>query len=347
MTEKPSAPLQAALRRIASGESLSGEQATAAFNAVMSGDSTGAQLGALLMGLRVKGETAEELTGAARALRGAMTALVTAGPGDLVDTCGTGGGAMTTFNISTASAILAAGAGVHVAKHGNRSATTRSGSADVLEALGVAIDVPVERMGDVLDRAGIVFMFAPTMHPAMRHVGPARREMAIETLMNLVGPLANPAGAGRQVIGVASPSRLELVAGALRQLGTVHSLVVHGAPGMDEISPIGPTAVLELRGESLTRWTLDPREFGFSGMNADELAGGEPAENAALIEQVLAGGGPPAAEAAVLLNAAGAIYVSGRSATYAAALDAARGALRSGAGSAALDRLRAAAPHSR
>ncbi|HEY2848250.1 MAG TPA: anthranilate phosphoribosyltransferase, partial [Gemmatimonadaceae bacterium] len=250
MTAKPIAPLQAALRLIAHGESLSSDQAVAAFDAVMAGEGTGPQLGALLMGLRVKGETAEELTGAARALRRAMTALVTKNPGELVDTCGTGGGAMTTFNISTASAILAAGAGVRVAKHGNRSATTRSGSADVLEALGVAIDVPVDHMGDVLDRAGIVFMFAPTMHPAMRHVGPARREMAIETLMNLIGPLANPAGAGRQVIGVASPARLELVAGALRQLGTVHSLVLHGAPGMDEISPLGPTEVLELRGES-------------------------------------------------------------------------------------------------
>jgi anthranilate phosphoribosyltransferase len=345
VSEKPSPPLQAALRIVAAGESLSGDQAAAAFNAVMAGEGTGAQLGALLMGLRVKGETPDELTGAARALRSAMTALVSARASELVDTCGTGGGAVTTFNISTASAILAAGAGVRVAKHGNRSATTRSGSADVLEALGVAIDVPVDHMGEVLDRAGIVFMFAPTMHPAMRHVGPARREMAIETLMNLVGPLANPASVGRQVIGVASPGRLELVAGALRQLGTVHSLVVHGAPGMDEISPIGPTAVLELRGESLTRWTLDPAEFGYSGMNGAELAGGEPAENAALIEQVLAGGGPPAAEAAVLLNAAGAIYVSGKAANYAAGLDIARRALRSGAGSAALERLRAAAPH--
>lgn len=345
MTAKPSTPLQFALRCIAGGQSLSAEQAGAAFDAVMAGDGTGPQLGALLMGLRVKGETADELTGAARALRRAMTALVTKAPADLVDTCGTGGGAMTTFNISTASAILAAGAGVRVAKHGNRSATTRSGSADVLEALGVAIDVPVDHMGEVLDRAGIVFMFAPTMHPAMRHVGPARREMAIETLMNLVGPLANPAGAGRQVIGVASPARLELVAGALQRLGTVHSLVLHGAPGMDEISPLGPTQILELRGETITRWSLDPAEYGFAGMNPADLAGGEPSENAALIEAVLAGGGPPAAAAAVLLNAAGAVYVAGKAADYKAALQVARGALNSGAGSAALERLRAAAPH--
>jgi anthranilate phosphoribosyltransferase len=345
VTATTSPPLRAALRRIAAGESLTAQQSTAAFTAVMSGEGTGAQLGALLMGLRVKGETADELAGAALALRSAMTALVTPRPGELVDTCGTGGGAMTTFNISTAAALLAAGAGVRVAKHGNRSYTTRSGSADVIEALGVAIDVPVERMADVLDRAGIVFMFAPTMHPAMRYVGPARREMAIETLMNLVGPLANPAGAGRQVIGVASAGRLDLIAGALQRLGTTHSLVVHGAPGMDEISPLGPTSIIELRTNDVSRWTLDPAAHGFAGMRAGELAGGEPKENAALIERVLAGEGPPAAEAAVLLNAAGAIYVSGSASSYAAALDVARAALKGGEGSRALALLRAAAPH--
>ncbi len=310
----------------------------------MAGDASPAQMAALLMGLRVKGETAGELAAAARALRGAMTALKTSSPSGLVDTCGTGGGAITTFNISTAAALLAAGAGVRVAKHGNRSFTTRSGSADVLEALGVAIDVPVERMAEVLDKAGIVFMFAPTMHPAMRHVGPIRREIAIETLMNLVGPLANPASAGRQVIGVAAAARVELIAGALQLLGTTHSLVVHGAPGMDEISPIGPTAVIELKGAELKRWTLEPAEYGFKGMKAEELAGGEPAENAALIERVLAGSGPPAAEAAVLLNAAGAIYVSGAEPSFERSIEAARAALMSGAGTAALKRLRATAP---
>lgn len=345
MTVKPSPALHVALRRISGGESLSADEAVAAFHAVMAGDATAAQLGALLMGLRVKGETPDELVGAARALRSAMTAMHTERPGELVDTCGTGGGAMITFNISTAAALLAAGAGVRVAKHGNRSSTTRSGSADVLEALGVAIDVPVDHMSAVLDRAGIVFMFAPTMHPAMRHVGPARREMAIETLMNLVGPLANPAGAGRQVIGVATPRRLELIAGALQRLGTIHSLVVHGEPGMDEISPIGPTTIIELCGGELRRWTLDPAVYGFSRLDAAGLAGGEPAENAALIESTLAGAGPPAAEAAVLLNAAGAIYVAGLAPSYGAGLDVARAALRSGAGSAALARLRGAAPH--
>jgi anthranilate phosphoribosyltransferase len=183
------------------------------------------------------------------------------------------------------------------------------------------------------------------MHPAMRHVGPARREIAIETVMNLVGPLANPAGAGRQVIGVATPGRLELIAGALQRLGTTHSLVVHGSPGMDEISPIGPTTVIEIRGDDLSRWTLDPAEYGFTKMTPEELAGGEPSENAALIEAVLSNTGPAAAAAAVLLNAAAAIYVGGSALSYSAALERARAALKGGAGSAALERLRAAAPH--
>ena len=334
--------LQLVLRRLAAGERLDSEGAAAAFRAVMSGEGTPAQMAALLMGLRVRGETATEVAGAARALREAMTRLDVADAAGLVDTCGTGGGALTTFNISTAAALLAAGAGVRIAKHGNRSFTSRSGSADVLEALGVPIDVPVDRMRRVLDDAGIVFMFAPTMHPAMRHVGPVRRELAIQTVMNLVGPLANPAGAGRQVIGVADPARLELIAGALAQLGTVHSLVVHGTAGLDEISPIGPTTVIELRGAGITRWEIDPEQLGFRDIVVDELAGGEPAQNATLIERVLLGKGPRGAEAAVLLNAAAAHYVAGLSRSMSDAITAVGGALRAGKGWDALGRLRGA-----
>jgi anthranilate phosphoribosyltransferase len=334
--------LQQTLKRLAAGETLGGEEAAQAFRAVMSGEGSPAQMAALLMGLRVRGETAVEVAGAARALREAMTRLEHPAPQDLVDTCGTGGGAVGTFNISTAAALLAAGAGVQVAKHGNRSFTSKSGSADVLEALGVPIDVPVARMRAVLDEAGIVFMFAPTMHPAMRHVGPVRREIAIQTVMNLVGPLANPAGAGRQVIGVADPARLELIAGALSDLGTVHSLVVHGAPGMDEVSPLGPTTVIELRGREVKRWTIDPERLGFTGIAAAELAGGEPAQNALVIERVLVGKGPRGAEAAVVLNAAAAIYVSGAAESLAAAVVIAREALEAGKGWDALGRLRRA-----
>jgi anthranilate phosphoribosyltransferase len=334
--------LQKTLRTLAAGGTLTGDEASAAFRAVMSGEGTPAQMAALLMGLRVRGETAAEVAGAARALREAMTRLETADPASLVDTCGTGGGAVGTFNISTAAAILAAGAGVRVAKHGNRSFTSKSGSADVLEALGVPIDVPVPRMARVLDEAGLVFMFAPTMHPAMRHVGPVRREMAIPTVMNLVGPLANPAGAGRQVIGVADLGRLELIAGALHDLGTTHSLVVHGAPGMDEISPLGPTQVIELRGAEVKRWTLDPATHGIGAVDAGDLAGGEPAQNALVIERVLMKQGAPGAEAAVLLNAAAAILVSGKCGTFAEGMTIARATLKDGKGWDALGRLRRA-----
>ena len=337
--------LRSALGLLASGASLSEEQSAAAFGEVMLGDASGVQIAALLMGLRVKGETPSEVAGAARALRRAMTVLDAPDAASLVDTCGTGGGAVATFNISTAAALLVAGAGARVAKHGNRSFTSRSGSADVLEALGVAIDLSVDRMREVLDRAGIVFMFAPTMHPAMRHVGPVRRELAIPTLMNLVGPLANPAAAGRQVIGVADPARHELMARALAALGTGHSLVVHGAPGMDEVSPLGPTVVYECRGHELQRWEIDPDTLGLRTRDAADLAGGEPAENAALIVDVLEGRGRAGARAAVLLNAAAAACVAGLADGMHESLALVRAALDDGAGLAALNRLREAAPH--
>ncbi len=335
-----SGPLHHALVRLSHGESLSRDDAAQAFGAVMRGEGTPAQVAALLMGLRVKGETPEELAGVATALRETMTVLAADAPEALVDTCGTGGGTLTTFNISTAAALLAAGAGVRVAKHGNRSFTSKSGSADVLEALGVRIDVPVQRMRDILDHAGIVFMFAPTMHSAMRHVGPVRRELALQTVMNLVGPLANPAKAGRQVIGVADPNRLGLIGGALQALGTTHSLVVHGAPGMDEVSPLGATTVLELvRGEARS-WTIDPERAGVPLASASDLAGGDPPANARLIEDVLAGRGKSGAVAAVTLNAAAAIYVSGLATEFPEAVAMARDALRAGVGREALEKLR-------
>ena len=337
-----SVTLQKFLKQLVAGETLDAGQAAEAFGAVMSGEGTPAQMAALLMGLRMRGERASEVAGAARALRAAMLRIESADPTALVDTCGTGGGTVGTFNISTAAALLAAGAGVRIAKHGNRSFTSKSGSADVLEALGVPIDVPVARMREVLDDAGIVFMFAPAMHPAMRHVGPVRREMGIQTVMNLIGPLANPAMAGRQVIGVADPTRLELIAGALLELGTVHSLVVHGAPGMDEISPLGPTTIIEIRGPKVTRWTFDPAEVGIAGISAADLLGGEPDQNATVIERVLLGKGTVGAEAAVVLNAGAALYVGGKSTSLAAGVTLAREALHTGRGWDALGRLRSA-----
>src|SRR3954471_15493813 len=237
MSATPAPPLQQAIRQLAMGGSLSELQSREAFGTVMRGEATPAQVAALLVALRVKGETADEVAGAADALRGAMIRLPAERPDLLVDTCGTGGGSIGTFNISTAAALLAAGLGVRVAKHGNRSFTSQCGSADVLEALGVPIEVGTDVMARALREAGIVFMFAPLMHPAMRHVGPVRRELSIPTVMNIVGPLANPAMAGRQVVGVADERRVSLLAGALKELGTRHALVVHGT-GMDEISPL-------------------------------------------------------------------------------------------------------------
>jgi anthranilate phosphoribosyltransferase len=325
------------------GGSLSEAESRAAFGAVMNGDATSAQMAALLVGLRVKGETVDEVAGAADALRGAMVRLPAERPDDLVDTCGTGGGAVGTFNISTAAALLAAGLGVRIAKHGNRSFTSQCGSADVLEALGVPIDVGVDVMERALHEAGIVFMFAPLMHPAMRHVGPVRRELAIPTVMNIIGPLANPASAGRQVVGVADPKRVPLIAGALRTLGTVHALVVHGEPGMDEVSPLGTTHVVEIRDGRSRDWTIDPTRYGFSAGRADELGGGPPAQNAAAVLAVMENRAPVSAVAAVVLNAAAALYVSNGGPTdFGDAIDAARKGLADGAGMRALVRLRKA-----
>jgi anthranilate phosphoribosyltransferase len=334
--------LLASIRKLTSGQHLSAEEAARAFDVIMRGDATASQVAALLVGLRVKGETPDEVAGAARALRRAMVRLPAVDAEGLVDTCGTGGGSFQTFNISTAAALLAAGAGVRIAKHGNRSFTSRSGSADVLEALGVAIEAPLDVMSRSLTDAGIVFMFAPQMHPAMRHVGPVRRELGVPTVMNIVGPLANPAGAGRQVVGVAERARMPLLAGALLALGTRHALVVHGEPGLDELSPLGPTYIIEVRGGEAREWTLDPRELGFRDIAEADLAGGDPRENAATVEAVLAGRGPRGARAAVVLNAAAALYVGGGAPSIAQAVSVATAALQAGEGAAALDRLRRA-----
>ena len=213
-----------------------------------------------------------------------------------------------TFNISTAAAFVVAGAGVRVAKHGNRSFTSRSGSADVLEALGVSVPTPPVEAPRVLDEAGIVFLFAPTFHPAMRHAAPVRRELGVATIMNLLGPLANPAGVTRQVLGVSERERAPLLAEALATLGSRHALVVHGEEGMDEISPLGPSLVWEVRDGSITEWTIEPSAFGIAPGSVDDLAGGEPAENAARIEAVLNGTMRGSARDALLLNAAAALY---------------------------------------
>lgn len=300
------------LSDIAHGHILTVDEAEAAFNEVMAGAASPVQMAALLMGLRARGHAPSEVAGGVRALRRAMVPVVSSRQDELVDTCGTGGGEVSTFNVSTAAALVAAGAGVPVAKHGNRSFTSRSGSADVLEALGVQIQLSPQSMAEVLERTGVVFMFAPLLHPAMRHVGPVRRELAIPTIMNLLGPLTNPAGVRRQVVGVADPELLPLLGEALRTLEHLRALVVHGRDGLDEISPLGETEVMELRDGTLDRYTVRPEDLGLKPAGVEEIAGGEPAENAAVIRSVLEGRRVDGARTFVLLNAAAALYVSGR-----------------------------------
>jgi anthranilate phosphoribosyltransferase len=337
-------PLRRALSALANRQPLSEDQTAEVFGVVMSGDATPAQIGGLLMGLRAKGETADELAGATRALRAAMVRVEVSHP-HLVDTCGTGGGSVSTFNISTVAAFVAAGAGAMVPKHGNRSYTSRCGSADVLEALGLRIMLDAQVASRVLRDTRVVFLFAPNFHPAMKHVGAVRRELGTPTLMNLIGPLANPASVRRQVVGVADPDRAGIVAEALVRLGAEHALVVHGRVGMDEISPQGITDVWEVKDGAVRRWEIDPQRFRLEINDLRELQGGEPADNAARVERILGNGSAPsdpAGLAAVLLNAGAAIYVAGIAASLAEGIGRAREVVASGAARSALDRLRKA-----
>jgi len=330
------------LEKVAGGGNLTADEAEEAFGAFMDGSATEIQMAGLLMGLRTKGVVPSEVAGGVRALRTAMTPVPSEDPLTIVDTAGTGGGRVTTFNISTSAALVAAGAGVRIAKHGNRSFTSRSGSADVLEALGVRIELTPERMGEILDEEGIVFMFAPLLHPAMRHVSPVRRGLGVATIMNLLGPLTNPAGARRQVMGVADPGLLDLVASALAELGHIRALVVHGEPGMDEISPGGSTRVAELADGRVEVRDVMPEDLGVRAGSLDGLAGGEPGENAELILRILRGEERDVCRTATLLNAAAAIQVADRAASLEEAVGIAEVSLDSGAAIDALERLKAA-----
>lgn len=335
-------PLRRTLSALANRQSLSESETAEVFGIVMSGEATPAQIGALLMGLRTKGETADELAGAVRALRAAMVRVDVAHD-HLVDTCGTGGGKVSTFNISTVAAFVAAGAGAVVPKHGNRSFTSGCGSADVLEALGLRIMLDAQTARRVLKEARVVFLFAPNFHPAMKHVGAVRRELGTPTLMNLVGPLANPAGVRRQVVGVADPDRAGIVAEALARLDAEHALVVHGRVGMDEISPHGITDVWEVKDGAVRRWEIDPERFRLGIRDVGELQGGEPAVNAERLQRILGNGSADQSGlAAVLLNAGAAIYVAGIAGSLAEGIGRAREVVASGAARAAFERLRKA-----
>jgi anthranilate phosphoribosyltransferase len=334
--------LAALVADVTRGRDLTAAEAEAAFSTLMRGEAGASLAAALLVALRAKGESPAEVAGGVRALRAAMVALPVDDVDGVVDTAGTGGGALTTFNLSTAAALVAAGAGVRVAKHGNRSFTSRCGSADVLEALGVRIELSPEHMARVFREAGIVFMFAPLMHPAMRHVGSVRRDLGMFTIMNVLGPLTNPARVRRQVVGVVDAGLLDLVAEGLLELGHERALVVHGAPGLDELSPIGATQVREVGDGAVRAYDVRPERFGWGGLDGGELAGGEPEANARTIERVLAGEGTAAQAAAVALNAGAAIYAAGTVPTLEDGVDAAQRAMADGAGAAALARLRTA-----
>ena len=312
--------IQPTLTKLLDGQNLSRTEAQAVMAEIMGGEVSPVLIASFLIALRMKGETVEELTGFAEAMRDKMMAVhPKAKP--LVDTCGTGGDSFKTFNISTAAAFVAAGAGVAIAKHGNRAVSGICGSADVLEALGVKLDLTPEQISNCVDEVGIGFMFAPGLHPAMKHAGPVRREIGVRTVFNLLGPLANPARAQAQVLGVYSAAHTETHAAVLKNLGSKRALVVHGLDGLDEISTTGPTQVSELLdGEVCTR-TVTPEEFGLARVNRDDLKSGTTAqENAELLVNVLEGQRGPRRDI-VLLNAAAALIAAGKATDFAGGIE--------------------------
>ncbi|HEY2326082.1 MAG TPA: anthranilate phosphoribosyltransferase [Gaiellaceae bacterium] len=329
--------IQNALAQLLDGRDLTRTESRDAMHSIMSGDATPAQIGGFLVALRLKGETADEIAGAAEAMR-AHVVPVTAKREDLVDTAGTGGDGGKTFNISTAAALVAAAAGAGVAKHGNRSVSSHSGSADVLEQLGFELEQTPERIALSIDELGFGFMFAPTHHPAMRHAAPVRRELAARTVFNVLGPLTNPAGARAQVVGVYSPLLVPVIADVLAQLGARRAFVVHGAGGIDELSPAGPNLVCEVVDGFVRRREIDPLELGVPRCAPEELRGGDAAENAVKIREVFAGGNG-GRRSAILLNAAGAIAAGGHAADLKEGLEIAREALDSGAAGERLEQL--------
>jgi anthranilate phosphoribosyltransferase len=333
--------LTGAIDALASRRDLSSDEAAAVLSRIMHGDASEIQIAGFLIALRTKGETVEELTGLARTMR-ELAAHVPTDRADLLDTAGTGGG-RSTFNVSTTAALIAAGAGCAVAKHGNRSATSRSGSADVLEALGARIDLGPAQVAACIDEAGFGFMFAPAHHQATRFVVPVRHELAVRTIFNLLGPLTNPAGASRQLVGVSDPSFLEKIGGALARLGVERALVVSSEDGLDEVSCSAPTQVVELADGELRTYVLAPQDAGVQPDGGELLAGGTPAENAARTRAILEPGArAPAGEALATINAGAAIYAAGRAATIAEGVQAAREAIADGRALAALERYVAA-----
>ena len=328
--------MKAVLRRIAAGERLAIEQARHAFGLMMAGEATLAQMGAFLMGLRVRGETVDEITGGALALRARVVKV--SAPSSAIDTCGTGGDASGSFNISTAAALVVAGAGVPVAKHGNRALSSRSGSADLFAALGVNLDAEVPLIEESLRMANIGFMMAPRHHGATRHVAPARVELGVRTIFNLLGPLSNPAGAKRQLLGVYAPEWLEPMALVLRNLGSERVWVVHGADGLDELTTTGPSRIAELKGGTLRCFEITPEEVGLPRARIEDLRGGDGEENARLLHELLDGAKGPLRDI-VLLNAAAALVIADKAPDLKGGLQLAARAVDTGRARAALEAL--------
>lgn len=325
-----------AISTILARGSLSEAEAAAAMTEIMEGAATPAQIAGFVIALRAKGESADEVTGLVRAMRTVANRVAASGP--VLDTCGTGGDRSGTFNVSTAAALVCAGAGAKVAKHGNRAASSRCGSADVLEALGVRIDLPAEGVAACIETAGIGFCFAPLFHPAMRHAAGPRRELGVATIFNFLGPLTNPAGATRQALGVSDPRMLELMVETLGRLGSEHVVAFHGAGGLDELSTSGPSRVLELVDGGIRAWELDPGALGLQTASPEDIAGGDAATNAGIIETIL-GGEPGPRRDIVVLNAAAGLVAAGMSSGIAAGMEAAAAAIDSGGARRSLDAL--------
>jgi anthranilate phosphoribosyltransferase len=327
------------LAKLIAGDHLDEDTAAVAMGAVMEGEATPAQVAGFVTALRMKGETAAEITGLVRAMRSAAlpVPLDEASAGPLVDTCGTGGDRAGTFNVSTLAAVVTAATGVRVAKHGNRAASGRCGSADLLEAWGIVIDLPPAGVARCIADVGIGFCFAPTFHPAMRHAMPARRELGVPTVFNFLGPLTNPAGVRHQTIGVSDPAMAPRMAAVLARLGAAHALVFHGADGLDELTTTGPSTVWEVRDGEVDEWRLDPVSLGLTRARVDDLRGGDVQRNRDIADDVLAGKpGPP--RDIVLLGTAAALVAADRVPTFEAGLSTAATAIDDGSAAALLER---------
>ena len=328
--------IRESINTVVSGQSLTMEEASSVMREIMEGEATPAQLGAFLTALALKGETTQEIAGMARVMR--EMALRVDGDGKLVDTVGTGGDGKNTFNISTATAFIAAGAGLKVAKHGNRAASGSCGSADVLEALGVQIELSPEAVARCINKVGVGFMFAPAFHPAMRHAGPVRREIGIRTVFNILGPLTNPAGAQTQLLGVAFPELGGIMAEVLGLLGSHHAMIVHGAGGLDEISLSGDTSVWEVRGGQVEEWTLRVEDTGLPKTPIEAIRGGSKEENAATMRRLFQGEQGPVRNM-VLLNSAGVLMVGDKTEPIRHGVEMSAGIIDSGAALAKLDQM--------